>query len=129
MKRFIKGVLVAGGMAAVGFQGYKSYRLLYNSQESQGSASSLCRGKIWGEATVGFSLSVNLVVQLQLKLTFSPEFLKENPDLEEKLKADVSKSIPSLKSATLQFMVVDSSMSKIDISRSIIPRSMPSLES
>jgi len=122
MKRFIKSVLVAGGMAAVGFQGYKSYRLFIIAKKAREELPLFVEEKYGEKPQVGFSLSVNLVVQMQLKLTFSPESLKENPDREENLKADVLEIYPQFKKCHFQFMVVDSSMSKIDIIKKYNPK-------
>lgn len=122
MKKFIKGLFWAGGMAAVGYQSYKSYRLFVVAKKAREELPQFVEEKYGEKPQVGFSLSVNLVVQLQLKLTFTPEFLQANPELEEKLNEDIFESYPQFKKCHFQLMVVDSSMSKIDIIKKYNPK-------
>jgi len=100
----------------------KTYRFFKVAKQAREELPQYLADKYGDKPAVGFKLNMNLVIELTLKLTFSPEFLSQNPDLEEKLAADVLEKYPLFKKCRFRVLVVDSSMSKIDILKKYYPK-------
>jgi len=122
MKKFIKGLFWAGGMAAVGYQSFRTYRLFQVAKKAEEELPQYLENTYGEKPQISVSIAVNVMINVKIKLTFTPEFLKENPDLEDNIKQYVLETYPRFNKCRLKVLVVDSSMSKVDILKKYYPQ-------
>jgi len=122
MKRFLKRVLFAGGIAAVGYQGFRAFRVFKVIRKLEQELPEYLETTYGEKPQCNVSLTVNIALQVHVKVVFSPEFLLEHQDLEDPIRQYILDTYPILKKCAFRLFVVDSSMSKVDILKKYNPR-------
>ncbi len=122
MKRIFKRILMIGSMAAIGYQGFRAFRL-YKLMHLAEKELPEYLGGIYGETPkVGMNITINAVIVAQLKVTFSPETFAKYPDLEEAVTLHIKETYPQLSNWRLKVMVLDSTMGVAEIIKKYNPK-------
>jgi len=122
MKKVFKRLLLFGGMAAVGYQGFKLWRQVRIANKVEKELPDYLEQTYGEKPKVSVSITANAVIMTNVKITFSPELLAAKPELEEELSQYMHETYPRLFHGRTRLMVVDSTMKKSDILKKYYPK-------
>jgi len=122
MKKVFKRLLLFGGMAAVGYQGFKLWRQVRIANKMEKELPDYLEQTYGEKPKVSVSITANAVIMTNVKVTFSPELLAAKPELEEELSQYLHETYPRLFQGRTRLMVVDSTMKKSDILKKYYPK-------
>ncbi|MDD4310262.1 MAG: hypothetical protein PHO32_07770 [Candidatus Cloacimonetes bacterium] len=122
MNRKLKRALFIGGMVAVGVQSFRSYRVFKEIKPLEKELSEYLHS-LYGE-TPEFhsSMIVNLFINVDVTVLFSPEFLAIHTDVEEVVRQYLSDNCPMICKSRLTVIVEDNTMSKAEIIKKHSPK-------
>ncbi|PKN72873.1 MAG: hypothetical protein CVU50_04935 [Candidatus Cloacimonetes bacterium HGW-Cloacimonetes-3] len=122
MKRIFKRLLMLGSVLAVGYQGFRSYRLFSYIKIAENELPDYL-DEVYGETPkVSASITVNVIIHTQIKIVFSPEVFVKHPDIQDEITLYIRETYPQLSKCRLKVMVVDSTMSATDIIKKYHPK-------
>jgi len=122
MKKLFKRLLVAGGMAALGYQSFRTYRLYQIARKAETELPPYLEAQYGEKPQISVSIAMNVMINVKIKLIFSPDFLKDKPEIEDNIREYILENYPGFAKCRFKLLVVDSSMSKLDILKKYYPQ-------
>lgn len=122
MKKVFKRLILFGGMAAVGYQGFRLWQQVRIANKVEKELPDYLEQTYGEKPKVSVSITANAVIQTHVKVTFSPELLAAKPELEEELNQYLHATYPRLFKGRTRLMVVDNTMKKSDILKKYYPK-------
>lgn len=122
MKQFMKRLLWAGGVAAVGYQGFRAFRVFKVIKKVETDLPEYVETTYGEKPKCSVNLTINVAMQVHVKLVFSPDFLKEHQDLDEPIRKYILDTYPILWKCSFRLIIADTDMTQADILKKYHPK-------